>query len=55
MPPGKAIIQAVSRGDMNADHGAALIGALAGLARVVEVDELARRVEALEKSMESKP
>jgi len=52
---GRAIIQAVSRGNMNADHGAALIGALAGLARVVEVDELADRIEALEKSMEAGP
>jgi hypothetical protein len=52
---GRAIIQAVSRGDMSADHGTALIGALAGLARVVEVDELADRIEALEKSMEAGP
>lgn len=45
---GKAIMAAMSQGQMTADQGTALISALAGLARVVEVDELARRIDALE-------
>ena len=45
---GHAIMQAVAEGRMTTDQGASLISALTGLARVVEVDELARRIEALE-------
>ena len=47
---GKAIMQAVSQGEMSTDQGAALISALAGLGRVIEVEELTRRIEALEQS-----
>ena len=46
---GHAIMQAVASGQMTTDQGAALISALAGLARVIEVDELSRRIDALER------
>ena len=45
---GQAIMQAVAQGQMTTEQGTALISALTGLARVIEVDELARRIEALE-------
>lgn len=45
---GHAIMQAVAQGQMTTEQGTALISALAGLARVIEVDELTRRIEALE-------
>jgi len=45
---GQAIMLAVAQGQMTTDQGTALISALAGLARVIEVDELTRRIEALE-------
>ena len=46
---GHAILAAVASGSLAASQGAALIGAVGSLARVVEVDELAKRIEALEK------
>jgi hypothetical protein len=46
---GHAIMQAVALGQMTTDQGTALISALAGLARVIEVDQLARRIDALER------
>jgi len=45
---GHAIMQAVAQGEITTEQGTALISALTGLARVIEVDELARRIEALE-------
>jgi len=46
---GRAVMAAVSAGELAPSQGAALVGALGALARVAEVDELAARVTALEK------
>ena len=46
---GRAVMVAVSSGELAASQGAALIGAIGALARVVELDELAARVAQLEK------
>ena len=46
---GRAVMAAVSAGELEPSQGAALVGALGALARVAEVDELAARVAALEK------
>src|SRR5450830_798359 len=40
---GKAILAAVASGELAATQGAALIGAVGSLSRVVEIDELAKR------------
>lgn len=45
---GRGILRAVGDGELAPSQGAALVGALGQLARVAEVDELMRRVEALE-------
>ena len=45
---GQAVLGAVSAGELSPGQGAALIGAISSLARVVEIDELAARVAALE-------
>lgn len=45
---GRAVLAAVAAGELAPGQGATLLGALGTLARVVEVDELLRRVEALE-------
>lgn len=45
---GRAILSAVAAGELAPSQGATLISALGSLARVVEVDELLRRIEALE-------
>lgn len=46
---GRAVMAAVSAGALAPSQGAALVGALGTLARVVEIDELAARVAELEK------
>lgn len=46
---GRAVLGAVAAGDLAPSQGAALLGAIGTLARVVEVDELAARVAELEK------
>ncbi len=46
---GRAVMAAVSAGELAPSQGAALIAALGVLARVAEMDELAARVEKLEK------
>ena len=46
---GRAVMAAVSAGELGASQGAALVGAIGALARVVELDELAARVAQLEK------
>lgn len=43
-----AVLSAVSDGDLAPSQGAALIGAIGALSKVIEIDELIRRVEALE-------
>lgn len=45
---GRAIMQAVSAGEIAAGTGSQLIGALAGLAKIHEVSELQARIEKLE-------
>lgn len=45
---GKAVLEAIGEGELAPAQGAALVAAIGALARVVEVDELARRIEALE-------
>ena len=45
---GRAVLGAVAAGTLAPALGAALLGAIGTLARVVEVDELERRIEALE-------
>lgn len=45
---GRAVLASVASGELAPGQGAALLGAIGTLARVSEVDELARRIEALE-------
>lgn len=45
---GRAVLAAVAAGELAPGQGAALLAAVGTLARLVEVDELTRRVEALE-------
>lgn len=45
-----AILEAVANGELSPTQGSALIGAIGQMARVVEVDELTARIEALEKA-----
>jgi len=46
---GHSVLRLLAEGALGAGQAAALLGALGALARVAELDELARRVEALEK------
>lgn len=45
---GRAVLALVAAGELAPGQGAALLGAIGTLARVAEVDELARRIEVLE-------
>lgn len=45
---GRAVLRGVAAGDLPAQTGAQLIGAIAGLAKIIELDELAERITALE-------
>ena len=45
---GRAVLAAVAAGELAPGQGAALLGAIGTLARVTEIDELARRIEVLE-------
>ena len=45
---GRAVLDAVAAGELAPGQGAALLTAIGTLARVVEVDELARRLDVLE-------
>lgn len=45
---GRAVIASVASGELPVSQGAALLSAIGSLARVVEVDELAQRITALE-------
>ena len=51
---GRAVLAAVAAGELAPGQGAALLGAIGTLARVAEIDELARRIEVLEE-MNAKP
>ncbi len=46
---GRAVLGSVAAGELAPSQGAALLGAIGSLARLVEIDELAARVAALEK------
>ena len=52
---GRAILAAVAAGELAPSQGAALVAAVGSLAKVVEVDELAMRVAALEEQRNAKP
>jgi hypothetical protein len=45
---GEAVLSAISRGKLPADVGAQLLAALGQQARIVEIDDIVRRLEALE-------
>lgn len=45
---GEAVLSAISRGALSAEQGSKLVHALAGQARLVELEELERRITALE-------
>ena len=45
---GRSVLRSVASGELAPSQGAALLGAIGQLARVAEVDELTRRIEALE-------
>ena len=45
---GRAVLASVAAGELAPGQGAALLGAIGTLARVAEIDELARRIEVLE-------
>lgn len=49
---GRAVLRAVADGDLAPSQGSQLIAAIAGLARVAEIDELTQRIAALEASRE---
>lgn len=44
----KAVLDAISSGDLPTAQGSQLLGAIAGLGRLTEIDELTARIEALE-------
>lgn len=45
---GRSVLRSVASGELAPGQGAALLGAIGQLCRVAEVDELTRRIEALE-------
>lgn len=45
---GRAVLRAVAAGELAPGQGAALVSAIGTLARVTEIDELAKRIEILE-------
>lgn len=45
---GRAVLVAVASGELAPSQGAALVSAIGTLARVTEIDELAKRIEKLE-------
>ena len=51
---GRAVLSAVAAGELPPAQGAQLVAAIGQLARVVEIDELERRIAALEGSRNGK-
>lgn len=51
---GRAILAAVAAAELAPGQGAQLLSAIGSLARVAEIDDLAQRIEALEKQQEGK-
>jgi hypothetical protein len=52
---GRAVLAAVSSGDLAPEQAARLLGAIGALARVAEIDELTDRIEKLEKLRHANP
>jgi hypothetical protein len=50
---GRAVMDAVAAGELSPTQAAALLGALGTLARVTELDELERRLRALEETKDA--
>jgi len=48
---GKGVLQAVSQEEIDPSRGAALIASIAQLAKLTEIDELTRRMAAIEEKM----
>jgi hypothetical protein len=46
---GQSVLRLLSAGELGLGQAAALLGAIGQLARVAEIDELARRIDALER------
>jgi hypothetical protein len=51
---GRAVLRLLAEGALGPGQAAALLGAIGTLARVVELDELARRIDALERGQTEK-
>jgi hypothetical protein len=51
---GRAVLSAVASGDLAPSQGAALLGAIGSLARVIEIDELDARLTKLEELQNAK-
>jgi len=47
-----AALEAAAKGELSPDTAAALVAAVGGLARIIEIDELERRIAALEERHE---
>jgi len=45
---GEQIVQAIASGEVSLDSGAQLLGSLSNLAKLQEMDDLSKRIEALE-------
>jgi hypothetical protein len=52
---GRAVLAAVAGGELAPSQAATLLSGLGQLAKVVEVDELLRRIESLEARVDGKP
>ena len=48
------VLGAIANGDLNTEHGAHVVGAIGTLAKIVELDELEKRLAALEAKQGSK-
>jgi hypothetical protein len=51
---GRAVLSAVASGDLAPSQGAALLGAIGSLARVIEIDELDARLTKLEEQQNAR-
>jgi hypothetical protein len=51
---GRSVLHLLATGELGPMQAAALLGAIGTLARVVELDELARRIDALERGQTEK-
>lgn len=51
---GRSVLAAVAAGELSPDVGERLLAALSALARIVETDELARRIAAMEGAINGK-